>query len=467
MSTATMQSAGRQSALKREIGLGGLVQYGLIFMVPIAPFAIFGLVYSVSGGMPVLAYLGGLLALLFTAASYGQMVKAFPVAGSVYSYAGRSLGAPAGFLTGWTILLDYILVPSLLYLVAGIAMHALLPAVPIWAWILAFIVFNTVINLLGIRLTFGVIRIMIAAEMLVLLTFLSVGVWALWNGKGRGFSLAPLFTGETFSWPIVGAAVSLAVLSFLGFDAIPMLVEEAKGGAAAVGKALKIALVLAGLLFIAQVWVAGLLVPDPQGVIASGDPGGTAFYDAAAVAGGDWLYKLASGATAIAWGLADTLVAQVAVARLLYAMSRDRQLPAFLSRVSVKRAVPANATVFVAMFSAGVSLWMGWQTNGILLLSSMINMGAMIAFIVLHISVIAHFVFRKRSANLWSHLLVPLAGTAVLVYVVINARVLAQVVGFVWVGIGLLVLAGLYLAGRRPTIQSLPMATAATAGNRA
>jgi amino acid transporter len=402
--------------------------------------------------MPALAYALGMVALLFTAASYTQMVRAFPLSGSVYNYAGRAIGAPVGFLTGWAILLDYILVPSLLYLVAGVAMNASLPQVPVWAWLVGFVALNTAVNLRGIRMTAVVTKVMIVVELAVLALFLTVGVWALAHGRGRGFSLSPLFNPHTFSWPIAFGAVSVAVLSFLGFDGIAMLVEEAKGGAAQIGRAMRLALILAGVLFIAQVFVAALLVPDPAGLLANGDPGGTAFYDAATVAGGQWLSRVTSTATAVSWGLADTLVAQVAVSRLLYAMARDGQLPSFLAKVSVKRSVPANATVFVALLSTGLGLWAANRPDGVGVLASLINMGALIAFLVLHLCVVVYYVLRQRSRRLWSHLISPVLGFAILTYVVINANVLAQTVGLIWLGLGGIVLTGLYLAGRRPVL---------------
>jgi amino acid transporter len=443
---------GYPQELRRGVGLADLVFYGLVFMVPIAPFAIFGAVYSASGGMPALAYAVGMVALLFTASSYAQMVKAFPLSGSVYNYAGRAIGAPVGFLTGWAILLDYILVPSLLYLVAGVAMNATLPRVPVWAWLVGFVVINTVINIRGIRLTATVTKVMIIVELAILALFLSVGIWALAHGRGHGFSLSPLFNPHTFSWPVVFGAVSVAVLSFLGFDGIAMLVEEAKGGAAQIGRAMRWALVLAGLLFIVQVWVAALLVPDPAGLLANGDPNGTAFYDAATVAGGQWLSQVTSTATAVSWGLADTLVAQVAVSRLLYAMARDGQLPSFLAKVSLKHSVPTNATLLVAALSTGLGLWAAERPDGVGLLASLINMGALIAFLVLHVCVIVHYVLRRRSRNLWSHLFAPLIGLGILGYVVVNANILAQSVGLIWLGIGAIVLIGLYVAGRRPVL---------------
>jgi amino acid transporter len=448
MSGESLERFGYRQELARRVGYADLVFYGLVFMVPIAPFAIFGTVYSVSGGMPVLAYLIGMVALLFTATSYGQMVKAFPLSGSVYSYTGRGIGAPVGFMSGWAIFLDYMLVPSLLYLVAAIAMHATISAVPVWAWLVGFVLVNTAVNLRGIRLTAAFTRVMLIAELVVLALFLAVGIWALANGKGNGLSIEPLFNSDTFSWPIVFGAVSVAVLSFLGFDGISMLVEESKVSADQVGRAMRWALLLAGVLFIVQVWVAALLVPLPTTFLEQGDPDGTAFYDAAAVAGGEWLRQVTSVATAISWGIANTLVAQVAVARLLFAMARDRQLPGFLARVTRGRSVPANATLLVAAMSTGLGLWMANRDDGITLLSSLINMGALVAFIMLHLSVIVHYVARNGSRDYPRHVLTPVIGIAILGYVVYSANALAQVVGLIWLGAGLIVMSALVVARR-------------------
>jgi hypothetical protein len=59
-------------------------------------------------------------------------------------------------------------------------------------------------------------------------------------------------------------------------------------------------------------------------------------------------------------------------------------------------------------------------------------------------------VIRQRSRNLFAHLLMPAIGATILGFVVVNANVAAQRLGFVWIGIGILVLLGLYLTGRRP-----------------
>ncbi len=453
--TENIEQYGYKQELHRSLSFGDLLVYGLVFMVPIAPFGIFGGVFQGSGGMVALAYAIGMVAMMFTALSYAQMSRAFPMAGSVYSYAGRGIAPPVGFLSGWMILLDYVLVPGLLYLIASIAMNSLVPGVPVWLWLVGFVVLNTVVNYMGIEMTARVNKIMLIGELIVLAIFIVVGIVALAQGKGRGFDFSPIYNADTFSWALVFGAVSIAVLSFLGFDGISMLAEENKDSARAIGKAMVAALLLAGTLFIVQTWVASLLVPNPEQLIAKGDPGGTAFYDAAAVAAGGWLSNLTALATAIAWGFANSLVAQAATSRLLFAMARDRQLPSFLAKVHKKHGVPVNATLLVAAVSLALGLYMASRDDGITLLSTLVNFGAMTTFLVLHVSVVVHYLVRNKSRDYWRHLLAPIIGFVILAYVVINANVAAQTLGFVWLGIGVVLLIGLVASGRRPQLAVL------------
>jgi amino acid transporter len=182
------------------------------------------------------------------------MARAFPMAGSVYTYAGRGLAPPVGFLAGWVIMLDYVLVPALLDLIAGVATSSFVTAVPLWAWVLSFIVVNTAVNYFGIRMTARVNLVMLAFELVVLAIFLVVGVAAIVRGAGPGFSFDPLYNPETFSLGVAFSAVSIAVLSFLGFDGISTLAEENRQGARVVGRAMVAALAVAGTLFIVQTW---------------------------------------------------------------------------------------------------------------------------------------------------------------------------------------------------------------------
>jgi amino acid transporter len=450
----SVEAFGYRQELKRSLTFTDLLVYGLVFMVPIAPFGIFGSVFQASGGMIALAYAIGGLAMAFTAASYSQMSRAFPMAGSVYTYAGRGIAQPVGFIAGWMILLDYVLVPGLLYLIAAVAMNSIWASVPVWFWLVAFVVLNTVVNYFGIEFTARVNKVMLVAELIVLAIFLVIGVVALASGEGRGFDFSPVYNSDTFSLELVFGAVSIAVLSFLGFDGISTLAEENRESARSIGKAMIAALALAGTLFIVQTWVAALLVPDPDTLIAEGDAAGTAFYDAADVAGGAWLATLTAIATAIAWGFANSLVAQAATSRLLFAMARDRQLPGFLRQVHPTRRVPVNATLLVAAVSLVLGLYMSSREDGISLLSTLVNFGALSAFLLLHVSVVVHYVIRRKSRNWWLHLAVPVIGFAILVFVVVNAQVTAQTLGFVWLVVGLALMGVLVATGRKPEIRT-------------
>ena len=174
----SIEEFGYKDQLHRALTTKDLVIYGLIFMVPIAPYSVFGFVYNDAKGMVPLAYLVGLVGMFFTALSYAAMSRAFPLAGSVYTYAQRGLHEIAGFFSGWLILLDYILVPSLLYLFSAVALRPILPNVPAWAWLAAFVSFNAAVNFVGIQFTARVNRYMLIMELAVLALFVVLGLVA-------------------------------------------------------------------------------------------------------------------------------------------------------------------------------------------------------------------------------------------------------------------------------------------------
>jgi amino acid transporter len=442
MST-TLEQFGYHQQLKRALGIVDLVIYGMILMVPIAPFAIFGFVWNDSRGMVPLAYLVGLAGMFFTAASYAQMSRAFPMAGSVYTYALRGLSDLAGFFAGWLILLDYILVPALLYLVSAVALRPLLPGVPELAWLVGFIVFNAIANLIGIQFTAQVNKYLLAFELVVLALFVVFGLAALYSGAGAGgLTVKPVYDPGAFSMATVAGATSIAVLSFLGFDGISTLAEENVGEPSTVGRATLLSLLLVGALFIFQTWIATDLA---QGMRFSSPE--TAFYEISDRAAGAWLKVLTLGATVVSSGIANAMAAQAAVSRVLFAMARDGKLPAMLARVHARYRTPHVSTLVVAAISLGVGVFFSRHIDD---LSRVVNFGALTGFLLLHLSVVNHYFVRQRSGDWIRHLLFPLAGFAVIGYVLYEMDSAAKILGACWICAGVVYYLVLNLVLKKP-----------------
>ena len=438
-----IESFGYRQELRRALGMRDLIVYGMIFMVPIAPFSVFGFVWHDSRGMVPLAYAVGLVGMFFTAMSYAAMSQAFPMAGSVYSYVQRGLHDVAGFFAGWLILLDYILVPALLYIFSAVALRPLLPAVPQWVWLTGFVAFNALVNLLGVQLSARVNLCMLAMELVTLALFMALGLAALHAGRGAGaLTLRPVYDPTVFSLATVTGATSIAVLSFLGFDGISTLAEENRGDRNSVGRATVWSLALVGAMFIAQTWIATDLARGMNFAALE-----TAFYEIAERAGGPWLRTLSLGAVVLAAGVANAMAAQAAVARILYAMARDGKLPRVLARVHPRYQTPYVSTLVVAGISVLVGLAFAHRADD---LSRIVNFGALSGFLLLHLSVIVHFFVRGRSRNWLRHLLMPMGGLVVIGYVLYEMDRSAKLMGGAWIAAGIIYFIVLTRVVRKP-----------------
>lgn len=118
--------------LKRVLTLKDLVIYGIAFMTPIAPAYIYGFAAESTGGMLPLAYLIAMVAMMFSAYSYGRMAAVFPNGGSTYTYTQRAINPHLGFFAGWAMFMDYVLVPLIVFMVGASYANALIPSVPYW-----------------------------------------------------------------------------------------------------------------------------------------------------------------------------------------------------------------------------------------------------------------------------------------------------------------------------------------------
>ncbi len=415
------------------MSLGDVVVYGLIFMCPLAPVSVFGYIYNLSGGQVAMVYLVAAVAMYFSAVSYCEMAREFPVAGSVYSYVRFGAGEFAGFLSGWAILLDYLLLPGLLFIFASAAMHLQIPAVPQWVWIPLFVGIATVINIAGITFSARTNLVCLYIQ-LVILAILALGAGAALIGGRVHLSLAPLLGPEGFSLSHIFAAIPIAALSYVGFDAISTLNEEARGGGQTVARATMIVLIMVAALFVLQVYIAALFVPvGTKFDAASAD---TAFYAASALAVGPWFQIVITLTNAVIAMLANALVSQATTSRLIFSMARDRKLPQFLAVVDAKRKVPVRATLTVAALSTVIGIVAVNQPE---LITSLVTFGSLTAYALLHIAVIRHFRARRGRAQLFRHLISPLVGLATLAYALWSATTEAKLLAGAWLVVGLLI----------------------------
>ncbi|MEW2491699.1 APC family permease [Streptomyces sp. NPDC048411] len=439
-----------RAGLHRTLGFRDLVVYGLLFIAPMAPVGIFGTLDAKSGGAVALVYVVATVVMAFTAFSYAQMVRVVPLAGSVFAYARKGLGEGPGFIAGWMAMLDYLLIPAVAYLFSGIAMNALVPSVSRWVWTALAVVVTTLLNLWGVRAAARVGFAVLAMEIAVLSVFLvSAVVVLVRDGAQRGW-WTPLTGDSGFSTTAVLGAVSVAVLSYLGFDAIASFAEEATGGSEKVARAVLFCLVLAGALFVAQGYLAALLEPMTSAELAAAPARqGSAFYDTVDFAVGTWLHDLVAVSKAIGAAFA-ALAGQAAAGRLLFAMARERRLPTLLARVDPRSGVPRTAVLIAAGVTLVAAVWAARRADGLDRLVSVVDIGALTAFVLLHASVIGWFAVRRMNGppSWWRHVLVPVVGAGVLVAVIAEAAASAQVVGVFWLAVGLVVLALQF--GRRP-----------------
>lgn len=439
-------------ALRRSVSFTQLIAYGLVFIGPAAAVGVWGALDARSGGVVPIVYLVATLAMALTASSYAVMSRAVPRAGTVFAYASEAFGPRTGHMAGWMVLLDYILIPSVAYLFTGIALNSLFPAVPVWVFVAIAVIATTALNLSGVGVTARVSMAVVIIEVIVLLIVLIAGaVTLVQSGPVRPW-LDPLTGGSGgLDWSLILSAVAIAVLSYLGFDALATFAEEATGSSRVIGRATLACLVIAGLLFMAQTYIGALLSPLSTAELQA-DPSlqGAAYYtmvDESISPALHWLLALAKAAGAAF----AALVGQSAASRVLMDMGRSGSLPRALSRISARSGAPFLGILVVAAANVVVSIWAATRADGLDRVVSIVDVGALVGFTLVHLSVIGYFVLRRRGGAIsWPvHVLIPAVGALVLLAVLVNISHLALLVGAVWAVIGAVVLLARGV-GRRP-----------------
>ena len=416
---------GAQS-LRRTLSYYDLLIYGLAYVAPFALFQSLGFVWQASNGLIVLAYVLAAACMYFTAKSYALMTETVPSAGSVYGFARHALGPFTGFIAGWMILLDYLLIPAYVYVFMAVALGTLIPQVDRGIWIVLLGGVTLGINWFGVKVTSRANLISVAVQVAILAVLMLFFLVALYHGKGNGaLTLRPLYAPELFHIKSIFAATSICVMSYLGFDAISTLSEEVKSDdKRIVGRAIVAVLLIMAAMMGVTAWVLGDLLSG----FTIKDPA-AATYELLGWAIAPWAAALTAWIMATLVGVTNALPMQVGVARVMYAMGRDRQLPSVLAKIHPKHGTPYVGMAATTVISVSVSLLMRNQMDDLV---SIVNFGALSGFLLLHVSVIAQFWVKGRSGRWVMHLLIPVAGIIVVLAVLSGMSALAMTLGTVW-----------------------------------
>src|ERR1700691_4011437 len=146
-----METTLAPARLRRTLTLWDLILYGIIVIQPTAPMPAYGVFSNAGQGHVVTSILIAMVAMVFTAMSYGRMARVYPSAGSAYAYVGRELHPSLGYVTGWALVFEYVLNPLICVIWCGKAAMNFVPQIPFPVWVVSFTALFTVLNLRGIK----------------------------------------------------------------------------------------------------------------------------------------------------------------------------------------------------------------------------------------------------------------------------------------------------------------------------
>lgn len=404
-------SASSPPRLRRVLGLKDLILYGIVLIQPVGAVGIFGSANQISFGHVTTTILFALVAMMLTAISYGRMAGLYPAAGSAYTYVGRSLSPYLGFIAGWAMFLDYLVIPIISVVFGAISMHqfvdALSPGLSAkisqflhvhftgerqesFIWIIAFVLVCTILNLRGIKWSAAANLVMTVAMFIVIGIFMVDAVHYLWAKQGwRGLvSLEPIYNPRTFKFGAVCTGTSLAALTYIGFDGITTLSEEVKEPKRTVPPAIVLVCFIIGLCAASQMYLGQRVWPDYT-TIKNPD---TAFFDVCQIVGGSFLFNAITLIMAIA-SLGSALTGQVGAARILFGMGRDKALPGVFARLD-KHNNPALNIALIGVLTLVGALELDY-VNAV----TLINFGALLAFMGVNAAVIREFFFRPAAGH--------------------------------------------------------------------
>jgi len=418
---------------------------GLAYMTPLIVLGTFGIIAEASNGTVPMAFLITTFAMLFTANSYGIMARKYPIAGSAYTFATKSIDSRVGFMVGWTILLDYFFLPMVIWLIGAAYLGAQFPDVPQWIFLVGFVVVTTIINYVGVKAAAKLNSALMIFQLTAMLIFVVLSLGDVYGNGGISslFSLEP-FYNESTTLSIVLAGSSIAAYAFLGFDAITTFTEETVEPEKTVPKAILLCTLFAGVIYVVVGYTTQLVHPG----FVFNDTDSAAFEIAANIGGN--LFAAIFLAAMITAQFMSGLSAQASVSRLLYAMGRDGVLSKKVFGFLHPKYLTPIGGIILSALAAGLALFFD-----VMQAASLINFGAFVAFIFVNMSVIFTYVKDKKegiaTGSKLLNLIFPAIGTAVTFYLMTKLDLNALTVGSIWLGLGFIYLIYLTKGFKKPT----------------
>jgi putrescine importer len=421
-------SANSGPQLRRTLTLWDLLLYGIIVLQPVAPMSAFGALSDRGHGHVVTAILIAMVAMLCTAVSYGRMARVYPSAGSAFTYVAREIHPAAGYVTGWSMVMDYIVNPLICTIWCAGQAHEFAPGLPVWGWKIFFAVVFTLLNMQGIK-TSARVNATLAALMsgVVVIVFVTTIRYIFGHPHSEpGFFTRPFYDPKTFTFSDLFGCTSLAVLTYIGFDGISTLSEEAENPRRNIMLATVLTCLAVGILSASEVYVAQLVWPASEPF-----PNQDTAYVYAAARTWAPLFTIL-GATLLVANFGSGMGAQIGAARLLYGMGKSNALPkSFFGKIDPKHQVPRNNVVFIGVIVLVGSFFLTFE-KGIELL----NYGALIAFMGVNASAFVHY-FVKQPEKKFTNFMLPVVGFFVCLGLWWNLSVPAKVVGTIWMAAGI------------------------------
>ena len=430
---SSLQPAASPAKLDRVLTLRDLILYGIVLIMPIAPIPLFGVVQKLSYGHAVTTILIAMVAMMLTAFSYGRMAALYPSAGSAYAYVGRGLNRHLGFLAGWAMLLDYLLVPLICTVYGALTIQRLVPQVPYVIWAALFAAAITIINLRGIRATAAANLVMMIVMMAVVLAFFVLATRWLFHAQGWPglLSTRPFYDPHTFHWKSIATATSVAALTYGGFDGVSTLSEDVKNPRRNILIATVFVCFFTGIFGGLQIYLAQRVVPDFHSL----QNVETAFMDVTRIVGGRVLFG-AMAAILIVANLGAGLSAQAGISRLLFSMGRDKVLPSrVFAHLDRKHHTPVYSILLVGLLAFAGAILLNYERA-----AELINFGAFLAFMGVNAAVVRQFYFLRGRAErrLLTDALLPALGFLFCLIIWLNLPATAKLLGAAWFAVGIL-----------------------------